>query len=493
MKIFKLLISFIESTSSLALIAFILFLQIAVHVRYLNLPPIGFHQWRQTQTLSVARNFSEESMNFFLPRVDNRGAETGITGLEFPIVNYTIALGYRLFGFSHLLGRLVIMLYSCLALMACFFFIRTMFRSQVLAFFGTFFLIFSPLFCYYSINVLPDIPSLAFIFLTLYAILKYEDSNQLQYFCLLCIALIIAALIKISAFVLLPFLLLKLTRNRYSRSQITLHLEGIALVVVIVGVWYFYARYLSNTYHNFDFRLNSNFPYDPYVAFSVLKKVFIQWLPELYINYAQFILFCVGIYYLRRINNKTVQYFLLFYTLGYLAYMAVFLPMFQIHDYYAIPAIPLLIVLVTSGFQWMLEQSETRLWAGRLTILLLMLVPVLGSVRALSRFEGAEKPWDLFTIENHLNMVLPNKQILIIAAGDDSPSIYLYFMHRKGWAVGDKISEDQLLEMLQKGAAYLISSSRSLESTAEIKKHLSFVSTYGTFRIFALPETTHKQ
>ena len=90
-------------------------------------------------------------------------------------------------------------------------------------------------------------------------------------------------------------------------------------------------------------------------------------------------------------------------------------------------------------------------------------------------------------------MVLPNKQILIIAAGDDSPSIYLYFMHRKGWAVGDKISEDQLLEMLQKGAAYLISSSRSLESTAEIKKHLSFVSTYGTFRIFALPETTHKQ
>ena len=44
-----------------------------LHVKYIDLPPVGFHQWRQTQTLSVARNYYEEGMNILQPRVDNRG------------------------------------------------------------------------------------------------------------------------------------------------------------------------------------------------------------------------------------------------------------------------------------------------------------------------------------------------------------------------------------------------------------------------------------
>jgi hypothetical protein len=95
----------------------------------------------------------------------------------------------------------------------------------------------------------------------------------------------------------------------------------------------------------------------------------------------------------------------------------------------------------------------------------------------------------LFTIENRLDTIIPNKQNLIIAAGDDSPSIYLYFMHRKGWAVDKMITEEQLLDMRQKGATFLVSSSRSLESPAEIKKHLSFISEYGSFNVFALRDT----
>lgn len=119
---------------------------------------------------------------------------------------------------------------------------------------------------------------------------------------------------------------------------------------------------------------------------------------------------------------------------------------------------------------------------------LLAVLPVLGLVRSLSRFEGAGRPWDLMTIEQHLDEVVPQRQALIVAAGDDSPSIYLYYMHRKGWAVAEKLSENELTEMKSHGAKYFVSSSRLLEKQEDLAKHLVQISEHGSFRVFALQE-----
>ena len=49
--------------------------------------PRSIHAWAQCMRASVAKNYAEESMNFFLPRLHNTLGGEGITGLEFPFVN----------------------------------------------------------------------------------------------------------------------------------------------------------------------------------------------------------------------------------------------------------------------------------------------------------------------------------------------------------------------------------------------------------------------
>jgi hypothetical protein len=120
-----------------AYVLVLLLVQTGLHVKYLDLPPAGFHQWRQTLTLSVARNFDEEEMNIFQPRVDSRGEHSGITGMEFPILNYSLAIAYRILGNSFFVQRCTILSYSYLAILGCFLFTKTLFRSEFTAFVST--------------------------------------------------------------------------------------------------------------------------------------------------------------------------------------------------------------------------------------------------------------------------------------------------------------------------------------------------------------------
>jgi 4-amino-4-deoxy-L-arabinose transferase-like glycosyltransferase len=483
---FKSFSQWVESSPAVRLLGLLLVLQTLLHVKYLDLPPIGFHQWRQTQTLAVARNFYEENMNIFFPRVDGRGQYTGITGMEFPVVSHSIAIGYKLFGFSHFIDRTVLLLYSFLALVGCFCFAKIFFRSQFIAFFSTLFLMFSPLFSYYSITVLPDLPSLSFIFLCLYFFLKHEETKRSAHFALALVTFLLAALIKVYAMAVLPYFAYRIFKDGFSRREKSLQVAGFTVSTALIVAWYLYARFLSSTYHNFDFRLVSNFPYPFSTIPIVLRKVFVQWLPELYINYPLFIFFCVGAYVLVKEKERNVTEFMLLYSIPFLAYAVMFLPMFEIHDYYAIPALPMTVLLTTVGFERMLRRSESKRWIWRLTLAILLIMPIVGSVRSLSRFESADRPHDLLTIEDHLDRVIPDRNSLIIAAGDVSPSIYLYFMHRKGWPVGEDLKENQLIDWERNGAQYLVSSSRELESRPDIAKHLLSLSEYGRFRIYAL-------
>ena len=74
--------------------------------KYLNIDenlakrPRSIHSWAQCMRASISKNYAEESMNFSLPRLHNVLDGDGITGLEFPFVNYSVAILYKLFGFN---------------------------------------------------------------------------------------------------------------------------------------------------------------------------------------------------------------------------------------------------------------------------------------------------------------------------------------------------------------------------------------------------------
>jgi hypothetical protein len=342
------------------------------------------------------------------------------------------------------------------------------------------------LFSYYSIVVLPDEPSVALMFAALYFLQHDLNAGSCRPSPAFIAAITLAALIKVYAFILLlPAAFFFVYRGK-SRSDRTTSFLLLGLSFAVVLVWYLYARYLSEFHHNYDFRLESNFPYSISVVPHVLKKVIVQWLPELYINYPAFVFFIAGCIAVGRTEGASLRTFLALYLVPFAVYFVFFLPMFDIHDYYAIPLLPVLVIVTVQGLKTVRDVSVSRRWVPGIAVGLLALVPVIGSVRALSRFEGASIDGALMASEQCLDNVIPDRKALVIAASDISPSIYLYFMHRKGWHATDSVATADFQQMIQDGAQYLISDSRRLEGREGIREHLTEVSPCGRFNVFKL-------
>ena len=89
-------------------IRFWIFIFFIIRLIGITNPPLEVsHNWRQTTVTMVARNFLEIDNNIFYPRIDIAGEKTGITGMEFPILNYLIYLVSEVFGYEHWYGCLL--------------------------------------------------------------------------------------------------------------------------------------------------------------------------------------------------------------------------------------------------------------------------------------------------------------------------------------------------------------------------------------------------
>ena len=153
-----------------------------MHLHFINAPPNGYHQWRESDTSAIILNFYQEDANFLQQRCNQRGDGSGITGGELPTYSYMSAMLYFLFGAHHFLARLLTLLGSLVAL----FYFRKSARlllddkNSKAADYATIALAFSPLFLFYSYKIMPDIWMLMFMFLSLLFFLKHVETKRWQ-------------------------------------------------------------------------------------------------------------------------------------------------------------------------------------------------------------------------------------------------------------------------------------------------------------------------
>ena len=466
----------------------LLVLQCALHARYVGLPPSGFHTWRQTQVLSIARNYHDESMNLFEPRVDSRGPWSGVTGLEFPLPYYLMALGYEAFGFHHATHRLVMLLFSFVAMLGAYALGRALSGRPGWGLAAAAMLILDPLFGYYSFVATPDVPMLGFLLLGFAALYRWSQTRRTRLLVAGSAALSLAALLKVSSVALWPAAAILLARGgRGERTrQLPRVLAAVACGLLPVLAWYLWARHLSAVNHNHDFMLESKLPYPMAIVPGVARKVLLQWLPEVYLSYPQFMLALVGVFTLRRRGVSPAAAPLVAAALGLLAYAVAVLPMLDMHDYFMTPVVVPLLLLALLGLWRIRELARTVHTARWALVVLLIATAVVGPWRALSRFERSRPDPDLLSMEARLPALIPDPHALVIAASDASPSIYLYFMHRKGWSVQEGLSADSLRSMVAQGARYMVSDSRPLEAGSGVGPQLKPVGQVGRFRVFRL-------
>jgi hypothetical protein len=157
------------------LLALILLTAFLCRLYHIDHPPVDYHNWRQTQTLMVARNFAEGDMNLFRPSIDWRTTDGPtdngtVGGTELQIVPWLTALLYRLFGIHHWVGRVVPIFFSLLGL---FYFHRLVARffDSTSATLGTLLLSVSPMYLFFGRVQMPE----PFVFALSFAALFYFD------------------------------------------------------------------------------------------------------------------------------------------------------------------------------------------------------------------------------------------------------------------------------------------------------------------------------
>jgi len=155
--------------------------------------------WRECDYAAVARNFYREGMNFLYPRIDWRGDGPGYAEMEFPVIPWTMAALYKIFGYHEVIGRVLIYAFSLLTLCIFFLLARRLLPPWG-AFAASLFFVLSPLAVRVSNSLQPEGPMLFFYVATIYAFIRWLEADRWIRYGAALSATALAILIKASEF-----------------------------------------------------------------------------------------------------------------------------------------------------------------------------------------------------------------------------------------------------------------------------------------------------
>ncbi len=411
-----------------------------------NAPLEIAHSWRQVTVNMVARNFVENDANVFYPQVDMAGEKTGITGMEFPLLNYLIYLISKLFGFQHWYGRLINLIISSIGIFYFYKLIERYFTKQ-LAFNASIFLLSSIWFAY-SRKIMPDTFSVSLVMAGLYYASQYLSKGNIFRLLLSFSLLCLGVLSKLPAGYMLAFV--PLMMFPFAQQPLKRFL-ALCLVLLSIGIlnalWYFYwVPHLVETYGYWHFYMGTSLRQ----GFSEIIHNLLPTSEKFYsdaMKFSGFILFIAGIVLSILHKNKKMLWI---FVLGSLAYSLVVIKggrTFYLHSYYIIPFVPLMALVAA----WSLQFIKSV----RIIQLLMFLVIAEGILNQMHDFRINTREQHVLRLENIADLEIPKHDLMVIN-GDVNPRD-LYFTHRKGWTIANDQLRPNTLDSLRKlGCRFLI-------------------------------------
>ena len=417
---------------------------------YIEHGPFGMHQGAQADRASIAFNYAQESMNFFQPRVMENRNMHGITGMEFPIIAYASALLYKVFGFSNLFYRLIEALLFIAGQFAAWriagFFVTKLTHRVLLHTLW----VSSPILIFYSNNFLPEVPALSLSLLAWYQFFRYyygiEPRKSMFGFALFST---LAALIKITYLIpiitLFGLILMQKRLKMAEFPQKKRFFIFLLIPVLIVPIWYGYARYLTDLTYNLHFLQKINPPGSISEFIENSRYALNTWIDGVYPRQFIILLLLVwGFTIQRQIKNlDLLAWISIGLFLGFLSVFILFNRQFRYHDYYFVSAIPFLFFMMLYIYKQHLEQRMIFSGVvGIITLVGLFISPVLNARHTKKQVMATYTKGDYFC-----QNVLPNIEDMevtrafinremgtgeLIVAFDPSPNTLLYYLGRQG-------------------------------------------------------------
>lgn len=418
-----------------------------LHLYQLSAPPNGYHQWRESDTAAVILNYYQEDLSFLHPRINQRGATSGITGMELPVYNYSAALLYFVAGPSHGVARLLTVLAACIGLWL-FYRIVTVLSNAKAASFACWALAFSPLFLFYSHKIMPDIWMLTLLLGAVYSYVLYAKNDSIRFWLASAILLVLSACLKpLGLSVCLLFLYLSRSQKRRRQTAVIPWAVYVAITFLAVTGWFLYARWVNETHGSPGFYLGemlwdfSDYLFSP----QFYKKLFMQWPFELWIGWVLVPAFIYGVYHTIKGGSGAAYY--IWILCCYLAF-AMISGHSSSHDYYTLIIVPPLAALSGLGLYGM---HKTGHWRRYLVVVLLVVAPAGAIARIHHRLTTVE---EFDQMRKDAQRAIPAESLVMVQ--DTTPAIRLYQLNRKGWPLRGEIEYRTIKEYVEQGGKYLI-------------------------------------
>ena len=472
-------------------------------------PPQSVHTWRQTNGLSMTQMYYQYDLPFFEPAIQNRISEEGLSGKtagEFPVIYYVVAKIWKLLGQSEWSFRLVHLAILFAGLFLLFKMLTPVTGSPLRAGFIAMLVFTSPMIIFYGPNFLPDVPSLAFLFIAWYFLHSFvvrRSDGKLwlsALFFFLAIGLKITAgtsFLAIGSWVIGESLFLPEEKRIFSfRPR---HFLPFVVSLLLVAGWYFYVDYYT-TLHRGSFSHMGIWPVWKMTSEQfdrILVALDQVWFKEFFWPPLQYVTLAVWLFLLALISrlHPFFRWMVVVMPLGFLVILVLWFQVLEGHDYYLISQVQVLVVVWAIFFAFL---KEWKWLAHPRTAVALILLFALLANNGRHRHK-ARSGWMNDGYKNHMEALteIAPKFIewnigaddLVISIPDYSINASLYYMNRQGYTdfASDFSKEETFLRRIEQGAKFLVVNDTTILGRPEVARFaIHPLGTYRNIRVFDL-------
>lgn len=388
-------------------------------------PPLETgHNWRQSLTCMIARNFLEIDNNIAYPRIDMAGEKTGIIGSEFPIFNYLIYLLSELFGYEHWYGRLINLVFSSVGIWYFYRLVKEFFDREI-AFHAALVLIASIWFAF-SRKIMPDTFSISLVIAGLYhgiCFMRY-DAHKMLHATLFVVLSTLGMLAKIPALSLFSGIGIALFVPGISTKRKAIFF-GLAMVSLSCVFWWYFA-WVPHLLNTFRFQL-----YFPKGLLEGAGEIwpFLDLLAEKFYfaalhSYLAFALAMWGFFHFYRCESKHYILTITGVSATFILFVLKTGSVFPLHNYYVIPFVPLMALMAGYGMNKLRKTYR---------IVCIALICVEGIANQQHDFFIRPDQAYKTELEGFLDRTVEENGKIIINGGQSPQE--MYFAHRRGWSI----------------------------------------------------------
>jgi hypothetical protein len=415
-----------------------------VRLFHITNPPIEVgHNWRQTTSMMVARNFHQLDANILYPTIDETGEKRGVIGMEFPAIPYAIHLISIPFGYDHWYGRLIVLILVSLG-SVYFYLLMRLFVEEKTASWTTVLYTASSL-LHFGRKVMPDPAALSLVMIGLYYGFTYlKEGNTMRLVAYFLFATL-GTLIKIPFGLYLAVMAIPFLSHSTPVVRKTLFAISSAILLITVWWWYFYWNiYLVDEFGQW-YNSGKSLVDGTKELFDngglVLKRFYFSAYHSLIWGVASLAGFGYLIY-----KNSRIVVVLSAVVLPLIAlYMMKSGSLFSHHDYYALILLPWLAVCGAL----LLEKIKPRIAVAIL---------VVGFIESVANQQhdffikpAAFNKLQLASIADGVSQ--PNELVALVSSANPNE---FYFLNRKGWIVNpEQCNATHLQDLTNRGCRFL--------------------------------------